>query len=282
MSKITTFPHISDESMPLISSNIAWGLANSIAWKINMAARQQKQLDDAMIERPLNDNIMLEEAVRENLRVVVDIVDAALLDGVPEQEVHDEIEKAVAELSIPNQKRLGNIEKRNLRKPANEALALSMDALAYCELTGDALKDAITAEANRMRVALKMEEHAKATAAAEYADISAHMAYTLLTPNKGESIKGHGDFSEYLDIREQAFLVRLKTLRGAKTFLNGEWRQRYKNDSVTPNIQDALDMDSAFTVLLDEAIMVKVDVSTIDALPSQAVIDAKLAEANAA
>ena len=47
--KTKKFNHISEASLSLVSRDIAWQLSNSVAWKIGMAAKSQKQLDDDMI-----------------------------------------------------------------------------------------------------------------------------------------------------------------------------------------------------------------------------------------
>lgn len=279
--KTKKFNHVSEASLSIVSRDIAWQLSNSVAWKIGMAAKSQKGLDDELTDRLINDNKLIEESIMDNLRAVVDIIEGAQLDGVSDEELSDHIEEAVQNLAVPNGAILAKIKINNYDKLALSNLALKLGGEAYADLVGDELKAAVKEEIVSIRRQKTVALIEKAHAMREYMDIAMHMTFTLLTPRDGESIKGAGDYTEYVVIREKAFQTRLKNLRGNLCKIDDTFKSRY-DDNGNLNSQDAMEMDSAFSILLEEAVLCQIDVSKIDALPTQADIDAKKAALDAA
>ena len=73
----------------------------------------------------------------------------------------------------------------------------------------------------------------------------------------------------------------MKSLRGGSNIIDGEWKNRFDRNG-HPNADVISELNGHFTILLEEAIKVGIDVTTVETLPSQDTLDAIAAKLKSA
>lgn len=263
---------IDPAGLSIASDNIAWAIANKAAWAIIGAAKLQHADNVQQVERPQFENIMLVDGVRDQLTIAANLVNAAEIDGVETNEIERQLDEQMAGAFVIDAKQLKRIDNTDYTDPAVTDLVNEM-GVAFVEKTDAEQADLVAARQVRMKSEAKKSLIIACDVRKEYQDICTYFARCITNaPDAASAITGNGDVTEYIAARESAVLTRLKSLRQNSTMIDGEWKNRYDRNG-HPNADVISELNGHFTVLLDEAIKIGIDVGSIEALPTQAAVD---------
>jgi hypothetical protein len=262
MPKKAMFNKLDDVSRSLISENLAWAVANKSSWKVVAAAKLCHEINLQDADRPQYSNVMLDDAAKELMVEAATILEGAELDGVETTILENAMVEGLATCFKLNTKAMKALDF------SNEAFDRAVVQPDYFKKTKEErlvviaeLQDQLTvAESKRM-----IEEN---DARKEYRDIADQLVRRILNaPDAANAISGNGEYDPYLEARENAFTNRMKSLRGGSTIIDGEWKNRYDRKGQYQK-HDADTMDGHFTILLDNAIKLGIDVAEFEAMPT--------------
>jgi len=268
----------------IAADNIAWAVANKAAWQIIGAAKLQHADNEQQIERPKFENVMLVDGVREKLTIAANLINGAEIDGIDTNLIETELEKQLAAAFVMDGKQIALIKRTDYSEEAIGQLAQEMGT-EFVDMTDAQQLAAVEKRVARIRSNAQKALIVACDARKEYQDICTFFARCITNaPDAAHAISGDGGIDDYLAAREGAVLTRLKSLKSNSTMVDGEWKNRFDRNG---HANDAVisELNGHFTILLNEAIKVGIDVSSVEALPSQETIDkiaAKLKAARAA
>jgi hypothetical protein len=264
----------------IAADNIAWAVANKAAWQIIGAAKLQHADNVQAVERPKFENTMLVDGVREHLTIAANLVNGAEIDGIDTNLIERELEKQLAGAFLIDAKQLKRIDNTDYSEPAVTELVNEM-GVQFIELSDAEQADLVAKRQVRMRSEAKKSLIIACDVRKEYRDICDYFARCITNaPDAANAISGNQDVSDYLEARESAVITRLKSLRQNSTMVDGEWKNRYDRNGHA-NESVISELNGHFTILLEEAIKVGIDVSAIEALPTQADVTAIVAKLKA-
>ena len=256
----------------IASDNIAWAIANKAAWLIIGAAKMQHADNEQQIERPKFENTMLVDGVREQLTNAANLVNGAELEGISTNSIERELDLQMAGAFIMDGKQIARIKRTDYTNEATGELAQELGT-AFVDLSDAEQDDLVAKRVARMRVDAQKSLILACDARKEYRDIADYFSRCITNaPDATNSISGNGDVTEYVAAREGAVLTRLKSLKSNSTMVDGEWKNRFDRNGHA-NAEIVSELNGHFTILLEEAIKVGIDVSTVEALPTQEAID---------
>jgi hypothetical protein len=259
--------------LSIASDNIAWAVANKAAWLIIGAAKMQHAENVQAVERPKFENIMLVDGVREQLTNAANLVNGAEIDGIETNLIESELNKQMANAFLIDAKQLNRIDRTDYTNPAVTELVNELGT-EFVDMPEAEQKEIVAKRQARMRAEAKKSLIVACDTRKEYRDICEFFARCITNaPDAAHAISGNKDVTEYIAARESAVLTRLKSLRQNSTMIDGEWKNRYDRNGHA-NEQVISELNGHFTILLNEAIKVGIDVSTIEALPTQADVTA--------
>ena len=259
--------------LSIASDNIAWAVGNKAAWSIIGAAKMQHADNEQQVERPKFENTMLVDGVREQLTIAANLVNAAELDGIETNLLEKELDKQMAGAFLIDSKQLKRIDNTDYTDLAVNEL-VNEQGVAFVELAEPEQKEQVAKRQVRMRSEAKKSLIIACDVRKEYRDICDYFSRCITNaPDAANAVTGNQDVTDYLEAREQAVITRLKSLRQNSTMIDGEWKNRYDRNG-HPNADIISELNGHFTILLEEAVKVGIDVGAIDALPTQADIAA--------
>lgn len=277
----TKFNKLDPAGISIASDNIAWAVGNKAAWAIIGAAKMQHADNVQAVERPKFENIMLVDGVREQLTIAANLVNAAEIDGISTDSIEHELAMQMEGAFIIDSKQLKRIDNTDYTDLSVNELVNEM-GVTFVEMSDEDQKAAVAARSGRLRTEAKKSLIIACDTRKEYRDICDYFSRCITNaPDAANAISGNQDVTDYLAAREQAIITRLKSLRQNSTMIDGEWKNRYDRNG-HPNADVISELNGHFTILLEEAIKVGVDVAAIEALPTQAdvaAISAKLKSA---
>ncbi len=263
-----TFNKLNEVGISIAADNIAWAVANKAAWQIIGAAKMQHADNEQQVERPKFENVLLVDGVREQLTMAANLVNGAEIEGINTNDIDRQLAEQMAGAFVMDAKQLNRIDRTDYTDPAVTELANEL-GVAFIDMSEDEQADAVATRQTRMRSDAKKALIVACDTRKEYRDICDYFARCITNaPDAANSITGNGDVTEYLAARESAVQTRLKSLRQNSTMIDGEWKNRYDRNG-HPNADVISELNGHFTILLDEAIKVGIDVSKIESLPSQ-------------
>jgi len=267
--------------LSIASDNIAWAVSNKAAWAIIGAAKMQFLDNEQQVDRPKFENTLLVDGVREQLTIAANLVNAAELDGIETNLLEIELDKQMAGAFLIDAKQLKRIDNTDYTDQAINELVNEM-GVTFVELPETEQKDLIAKRQTRMRSEAKKSLIIACDVRKEYRDICDYFSRCITNaPDAVNAITGNQDVSDYIEAREQAVVTRLKSLRQNSTMVDGEWKNRYDRNG-HPNSDVISELNGHFTILLEEAVKVGIDVGAIDALPTQSDIAALTAKLKSA
>lgn len=264
-------------SLSIAGDNIAWNVANKANWSIIGAAKMQHADNIQQVERPQYENILLVDGVRDSLTIAANVINGAELDGISFDSIDLELGKQMKDAFESDAKAIARIDNTNYRKSAIRKLATEL-GMSFLKLTKEEKQPLVAERCQHMRVnAHAVLENAR-IARSEYRDIVEYFARCITNaPDAANAITGNQDISDYLEVREKAVQTRLSSLKENSTMIDGEWKNRYdKNGNADMNVISEL--EGHYAMLLEGAIEVGIDVSKLEALPTEADISKVIAE----
>lgn len=297
-------------AISIASDNIAWAVANKAAWAIIGAAKMQHADNVQQVERPKFENTMLVDGVREQLVIAANLVNGAELDGIETNILERELDMQMEGAFIIDAKQLARIDRMDYTDLAVNELVNEMgvtfieqpdivitdvERLELKKTLNDSdieallvtrketnQKQQVEARVIRLRSDAKKQLIIACDTRKEYRDICGYFARCITNaPDAANAITGNQDVTDYIAAREQAVQTRLKSLRQNSTMIDGEWKNRYDRNG-HPNADVISELNGHFTILLEEAIKVGIDVAAIEALPTQADVAALSAKLKSA
>ncbi len=302
MPKKEMFKLLDDVSRSLIAENLAWAVCNKSSWQIVAAAKIEHQLNQQDYDRPQNPNVMLEDSSRALLVRAATLLEGAELDGVSTTTLENAMGEAIEGAFEINVKAMRDL---NFEIPATRIVIAhygaeffdwkdewhNTDGTVTSEqkdpkavmITAEFRRDAAVKEQNqRMIVAEKRNITQQCEDRREYKDIARNLVRRILNaPDATQSVSGDGEYNEYLEARENAFRNRLKALNSNSTIIDGEWKNRYDRKGM-PVVSVISEMDGHFTILLENAIKLGIEVADFEALPDSATIEAYIKQRRSA
>lgn len=271
------FNKLDPAGISICAENIAWAVANKATWKLIGAAKTQHADNVQQVERPQYENILFVDGVREQLTAAANLVNGAELESISTELLERELDKQMNDAFIIDAKQLKRIDNTDYSESAINELVNEL-GVDFIEMSDATQADAVSLRQTRLRADAKKSLIIACDTRKEYRDIVEYFARCIVNaPDAKNSISGDGDITEYLEARESAVQTRLKSLRQNSTMVDGEWKNRYdRNGRAVESVISEL--NGHFTVLLDVAIKAGIDVSKIEALPSQAQVDGIVAK----
>jgi hypothetical protein len=268
-------------ALSIASENIAWAVVNKAIWAVIGAAKLQHADNVQAVERPKFENTMLVDGVRAALTGAANLINGAEIDGIDTNLIEIEMGKQMENAFLIDAKQLNRIDRTDYTNPAITELVNEM-GVEFVEMDEAKQKEVVAKRQARMRAEAKKSLIVACDTRKEYRDICEFFVRCITNaPDAAHAISGNQDITEYLAAREGAVLTRLKSLRQNSTMIDGEWKNRYDRNGHA-NEQVISELNGHFTILLNEAIKVGIDVSTIEALPSQADVAAIIAKLHSA
>ena len=276
-----TFNKLDEAGMSICAENVAWAVANKAAWSLIGAAKTQHADNIQQVERPKFENVLLVDGVREQLTIAANLVNGAELESISTELIDRELTKQINAAFIIESKQLKKIKNTDYSEAAINELVQEL-GVDFIEMSDAEQADAVALRETRMISDAQKSLIVACDTRKEYRDIVEYFARCITNaPDAKSAISGDGDVTDYLEARQSAVNTRLKSLRLNSTMVDGEWKNRYDRNG-HPNLAVISTLNGHFTVLLDSAIKAGIDVSKIEALPSQAQVDGIVAKLKSA
>lgn len=276
-----SFNKLDPAGVSICAENVAWAVANKTVWTLIGAAKTQHADNIQQVERPQYENVLLVDGVREQLTIAANLVNGAELDTISTEMIEREMAKQMHDAFIIDAKQLKRIDNTDYSEPAVTELVNEL-GVDFIEMSDESQADAVVIRQTRMRADAKKSLIIACDTRKEYRDIVEYFARCITNaPDAKDTISGDGDITDYLEARESAVQTRLKSLRLNSTMVDGEWKNRYDRNG-RPVESVISELNGHFTILLDVAIKAGIDVSKIEALPSQTQVNEIVAKLKSA
>jgi len=276
-----TFNKLDEAGMSICSENVAWAVANKAAWALIGAAKTQHADNIQQVERPKFENVLLVDGVREQLTIAANLVNGAELESISTESIERELSKQISDAFVIDSKQLKRIDNTDFSEPAITDLVNEL-GIVFVDMSEAEQADAVAHRVTRMRADAKKALIIACDTRKEYRDIVEYFSRCITNaPDAKNAISGDGDITDYLEARQSAVNTRLKSLRLNSTMIDGEWKNRYDRNG-RPVESVISELNGHFTALLDVALRAGIDVSKIEALPSQDQVNAVVAKLKSA